>query len=163
MGSRAALGLANEVGKSEPYTVKGVICLAYPLHAEDDKEKLNDEPLKALTIPGLFVSTVNDKTCDSEKLEEILAKNSTVKIKWVEEAEHFRKATGRKENDVFNDTNEIIISWCKEIIKGGSENGAKKNHDEDEGKKEKGDSKDRKRKSEGEGKADEETKKLKEK
>ena len=156
MGSRAALGLANEIGKAdEPFTVKGIICLAYPLHTEDDKEKLNDEPLKALNLPSLFLSTVKDKTCDSEKLEEILAKNSTAKIKWVEGPEHFRKATGRKDTDVFDEMNEIMVSWCKEIMNGGKETGTKN----DEEKKE--ESKDRKRKSEGEGKAEEETKKLK--
>lgn len=144
MGSRAALGLANEIGESaDPCAVKGVICMGYPLHAEDDKEKLNDEALKAMTLPSLFISTVNDKTCDSEKLEEILGKDKKAKIVWVEGAEHFRKAKGRKESDVFDEINENLISFCKGVMGDG-----KKDDEKSDGEKKPG-KEDKKRKSEG--------------
>ena len=160
MGSRAALGLANELGKSdEPCPVKGVVCLSYPLYADDEKEKLNDEPLKAMTLPGLFVNTVGDKASDKEKLEEVLGKNSAVQINWVEGAEHFRKANGRKESDVFDEVNGIVISWCKEQMKGAKEEQEKENGAKTKTKQE---SKDRKRKSESEAGTDD-TKKHKEK
>ena len=154
MGSRAALGLANEIGKSDtPCCVKGVVCLSYPLYADDEKEKLNDEPLKAMSLPGLFVNTVGDKASDKEKLEEILGKNSAVQINWVEAADSFHKANGRKESDVFDEVNDIVISWCKEQMKGAKEDEEKEN-----GAKTEPESKDRKRKSQGEASTDDKKK-----
>ena len=150
MGSRAALGLVNEVGKSDDKcSVKGAVCLSYPLYADEEKEKLNDEPLKSLTLPGLFVNTVGDKASDKEKLDEVLGKKSNVQINWVEGAEHFRKANGRKETDVFDEINEIVIAWCKKQMNGkddGEKNGEENKTEQD--------TKGQKRKSEGEGDAD---------
>lgn len=80
------------------------------------------------------------KTCDPELLERALAGKKRVKVEWVEGPEHFRKAGGRKDTDVFDDVNKIVLEWCKEVMgeggKGDAENGAEKEK-KSEGKKRK--------------------------
>ena len=114
MGSRAAVGLANE---NPPFEVIGVICLSYPLHTEDNRDKLRDEPLKALILPSIFISGTEDKMCDKDKFEKVLEINSKARIKWIEGADHSCKVKGRTESDITEEINESLITWCEECIK----------------------------------------------
>ena len=114
MGSRAAVGLANE---DPPCEVLGVICLSYPLHTEDNRDKLRDEPLKALSLHSVFISGTEDRMCVKDKLEKVLEKNTNSRIKWVEGADHSCKVKGRTEADVSEEINESLVTWCKERIK----------------------------------------------
>ena len=114
MGSRAAVGLANE---DPPCEVLGVICLSYPLHTEDNRDKLRGEPLKALSLPSIFISGTEDRMCDKDKLEKVLEKNTNSRIKWIEGADHSCKVKGRTEADVTDEVNESLVTWCKERIK----------------------------------------------
>ena len=114
MGSRAAVGLANEDPPSE---ILGVICLSYPLHVEDNRDKLRDEPLKALALPSIFISGTEDRMCDKDKLEKILENNAKARIKWIVGADHSCKVKGRTEADVSEEVNESLVTWCKERIK----------------------------------------------
>ena len=136
MGSRAAVGLANEICESdESYRIKGVVCLSYPLHTERDKVKMRDEPIKALNLPSLFVSGTNDAMCDKEKLEKILSNCPKANIKWIEDADHSCKVKGKKEADVLEDINKHVVSWCKENINshGEVERGKGTNDGKDDG------------------------------
>ena len=73
MGSRAAVAVANNLHGSPLYDfVKGVVCLAYPLHPSGNTEALGDEPLRALRIPCFMVSGTADSMCHRELLERIL-------------------------------------------------------------------------------------------
>ena len=114
MGSRAAVGLANE---APPCEVLGVICLSYPLHTEDNIDKLRDEPLKALSLPSIFISGTEDRMCDKDKLEKVLEKNTNSRIKWIEGADHSCKVKGRTEAVVTDEVNESLVTWRKERIK----------------------------------------------
>ena len=110
MGSRAAVGLANE---DPPCEVLGVICLSYPLHTEDNRDKLRDEPLKALSLHSIFISGTEDRMCVKDKLEKVLEKNTNSRIKWVEGADHSCKVKGRTEADVSEEINESLVRLKK--------------------------------------------------
>ena len=114
MGSRAAVGLANE---DPPCEILIVICLSYPLHTEDNRDKLRDEPLKALALPSIFISGTEDRMCDKDKLEKILEKNAKARIKWIVGADHSCRVKGRTEADVSEEVNESLVTSCKEHIK----------------------------------------------
>ena len=116
MGSRAAVGLANDNPSQD---IAGVICMSYPLHTEENKDKLRDESIKALDLPSVFISGTEDKMCDKEKLEKALKNNVKASIKWIDGADHSCKVKGRAESDVMEEINENIIAWCKERIKVG--------------------------------------------
>ena len=106
MGSRAAVGLANELSDlGESSSIKGVICLSYPLHTEENKDKLRDEPIKALTLPSLFVSGTIDAMCDKGKLLKVLSKSPKANIEWIKDADHSCKVKGRSESDVIDEIN----------------------------------------------------------
>jgi uncharacterized protein len=57
--------------------VDGLVCLGYPLCAMDDRTKLRDEVLRALTTPILFVQGTRDALCPLDLLERVRAEMKT--------------------------------------------------------------------------------------
>ena len=70
MGGRIGCHLAVELER-EKTTIRGVICLGYPLCAMGDRTNLRDEVLVSLGTPILFVQGTRDALCPLDLLEPI--------------------------------------------------------------------------------------------
>ena len=123
MGCRAAVGVSNEILGSElEEFVKGIVCLAYPLHPQGEHNKLRDEPLKTLDHPILFVSGTKDDMADQDLLKTAVADiPSDAQIHWVEGADHSHKISRFKEKETNEQILNVVGEWCDNIITGTSE------------------------------------------
>jgi len=88
--------------------VDGLICLGYPLCAMDDRSRLRDEVLRALTTPILFVQGTRDSLCQLDLLERVRAEMKAPNFLHTVEggdhslrvAKHQLKATGETQEEV---------------------------------------------------------------
>lgn len=120
MGCRAAVGVSNEVkGTDLEKFVKGVMCLAYPLHPAEEMDNLRDEPLKTLPHPVLFVSGTKDAMAEKDLLEAAVEKiPSDAQIYWVEGADHSHKINRFKEKEINEGIMKVVTEWCQGVVDG---------------------------------------------
>lgn len=74
MGSRAALLSTNDMDEEKDLQsfIRGVICLAYPLHPVNQRTNLRSEPLTQLVKPVIFVSGDQDQMAYKPVFENVL-------------------------------------------------------------------------------------------
>ncbi|MEE6470745.1 hypothetical protein FKM82_009055 [Ascaphus truei] len=115
MGSRAAASVMR--GADEDGFIQGLICLSYPLHPPNAKGKLRDQDILLITSPVLFVSGSADDMCEKALLEDLISKmKASIKIHWVETANHGMVVKGRTAEDVMMEINKQVFSWIQETI-----------------------------------------------
>ena len=122
MGCRAAVQLANQLQeRKEPELsdfVVGIICLAYPLHLQDEKEKLRDGPLLTMKMPAFFISGTEDEMAEKKIFEEVLKKmpGSPV-IHWLEGVGHSHTSRKAEQLNVEKSVCEAVKSWLTKLVR----------------------------------------------
>ncbi|XP_053311267.1 testis-expressed protein 30 [Spea bombifrons] len=118
LGSRAAAAVMRKACEDDDEFVRGLICLSYPLHRPNTKDKLRDEDILQISGPVLFVSGSADDLCDKALMGVVCSKmKAALKIHWVEKANHGMAVRGKKMEDVMVEINNTILCWITEIIK----------------------------------------------
>ena len=120
MGCRAALQLANQLQeRKEPELsdfVVGIICLAYPLHLQDEKDKLRDEPLLTLKLPVLFITGTEDEMAEKKVFEEVIKKMpGSPMIHWLEGIGHSHTSRKAEQLNVEKNVCEAVKSWMLKL------------------------------------------------
>lgn len=73
----------------DPLTVRGVICVSYPLHPPKKPDQLRIEHLPQMRIPGLFISGTRDEFGSPEELiRELAAMPVPPTIEFIEGGRH---------------------------------------------------------------------------
>uniref|UniRef100_A0A8C5LL85 KANL3/Tex30 alpha/beta hydrolase-like domain-containing protein n=1 Tax=Leptobrachium leishanense TaxID=445787 RepID=A0A8C5LL85_9ANUR len=117
LGSRAATAVVKSICEADDSFVRGLICLSYPLHSRNKKDKLRDEDLLLIRSPVLFVSGSTDEMCDKSLMENIISKmQSPVQTHWVENANHGMSVKGRTIEDVTEEINKNVLSWIGKTV-----------------------------------------------
>ena len=79
MGSRAAVMCCNDITCDQlRQFIKGVICLAYPLHPPHQLNNLRSQPLIDLTKPFILLSGTQDDMATQKLLEDVLQQNKGI-------------------------------------------------------------------------------------
>ncbi|CAH2223577.1 Testis-expressed sequence 30 [Pelobates cultripes] len=114
MGSRAAAAVMRRASEDDDEFVRGLICLSYPLHPPNTKNKLRDEDLLLIINPVLFVSGSLDDMCDKRLMADLITKmKAPVQIHLVENANHGMAVKGKTMEDVTSEINETVLSWIQ--------------------------------------------------
>ncbi|GCC19246.1 testis-expressed protein 30-like isoform X2 [Chiloscyllium punctatum] len=118
MGCRAAACIVKQCKNSpNEELVQGLICLSYPLHPPKQQSKLRTEDLLLLRHPVFLISGSADEMCEKDLLEGILNQMPvTVKVHWVEGANHGMEVKGRTREDIMAEINTEVLSWIHETV-----------------------------------------------
>ncbi|KAM4698961.1 testis-expressed protein 30 [Discoglossus pictus] len=115
MGSRAAASVVKESNQTDDEFIQGLICLSYPLHPPNAKTKLRDEDMLLIRSPVFFVSGSSDEMCDKKLMQDLIKKmKASVKVYWIENANHGMVVKGRTTEDVTTEINNQVYSWVQE-------------------------------------------------
>ena len=119
MGSRAAVLAANMTLATQLESfVRGVVCLAYPLHTPHKPGELRDEPLKTMKHPCLFVSGSRDKMAKEHLLRNVIGKHmaAEAKLHLIDGANHSYKVAGLKAEVVVQEICDTLLWWCLQKV-----------------------------------------------
>ena len=112
MGCRAAVLSVNQYPQSP--IVKGIACLAYPLHKPGTSE-LRDQPVLECKLPMLFVSGTSDNFAVASRLEEVVKKVKRARLEWIEGGDHSHKVKGKTVEEVSDIIGALVKDWCEGV------------------------------------------------
>ncbi|KAJ8255563.1 hypothetical protein COCON_G00194270 [Conger conger] len=120
MGARAAAALVKQLAEGAGDSVRGLVCLSFPLHppGQTHAHGKRSEHLLGLTqTPVLFVSGTHDDMCQRDLLEDVRKKMKVATaVHWVEGGSHGLAVKGRPEEEVLQEVNSGVTAWIVEHI-----------------------------------------------
>ena len=118
LGCHAAVVLSNNmIGTTLEDFVKGIVCLAYPLHAKAKSIITRDGPLHILDYPVLFVNGAKDNMARKDLLEEAIKGIPTdAQIYWVVAGDHDHRIG--KFNRGMDTIAKVVEQWCEAVRSG---------------------------------------------
>ena len=94
------------------YAAKGLIFLGYPLHPMGKPDLRKEEHLYSIKIPMLFVQGEKDPYCQSDLLDDLMAKLKNPTLKIIEKAGHSYEPIGSNGKSELNAyVASIVAEW----------------------------------------------------
>jgi predicted alpha/beta-hydrolase family hydrolase len=111
MGGRIASLIADEAG------VAGLVCLGYPFHPVDKKDKLRVEHLEFIKTPTFILQGERDPFGSKEEVAEYKL-SAAIRVAWLNDGDHNftpRKSSGRTEQQNLEEAVGEIVKFVEEL------------------------------------------------